>query len=139
MTVLTSNGPPLEKKWKMKRKLFLGWNHTFSAWIWILHVLIFLLKCILFPLHKISKEDISLTFRSSLDWCDLTHMDKIFRSRAYLMQNRAKNTLIQLISPNWHQNSVPKSSILLFRGQIASILCMTIWGLKLLPHLMFLL
>ena len=31
-----------------------------------------------------SKKDITLTFRSLFDWRPLSHMDQIFRSRAYL-------------------------------------------------------
>ena len=48
--------PPLEKKSKnLKIWIFFPKNHTFSTWIWILHVLSFLLRYITWVLVKIFK------------------------------------------------------------------------------------
>ena len=55
-TVLTSKGPPFEKKnSKLNFSIFLVTNHTFSTWIWISYVLSFLLRYITWVLVKIFK------------------------------------------------------------------------------------
>ena len=52
LTVLTPKGPPFGKK---KIKFFVSFpkNHTISTWIWILHVLSFLLRYIISVFLKI--------------------------------------------------------------------------------------
>ena len=47
LTILTPKGPPFGKKIKkIKNFCFFPKNHTISTWIWILHVLSFLLRYI---------------------------------------------------------------------------------------------
>ena len=61
LTISTSKGPPFGKKSKiLKKKIFLGNNHTFSLWICIVHVLSFLLMYITLMYQKILNFDIFL-------------------------------------------------------------------------------
>ena len=59
LTVLTSKGPPFEKKFKNFEKIsFFANNHTFSFWICILHVFSFLLRYVTVIYLKISNFDL---------------------------------------------------------------------------------
>ena len=59
LTILTSKGPPFEKKFKnFKKKYFFANNHTFSFWIWILYVFSFLLRYVTIIYLKISNFDL---------------------------------------------------------------------------------
>ena len=59
LTILTSKGPPFEKKFKnFKKKYFFENNHTFSFWIWILYVFSFLLRYVTIIYLKISNFDL---------------------------------------------------------------------------------
>ena len=58
LTVLTSKGPPFEKKIRnFKNNIFLQKNDIFSLWIYIVHVLSFLLRYITITYMKFSNFD----------------------------------------------------------------------------------
>ena len=63
-TVLTPKGPPFGKKLK-KIKLFVSFpkNHTISTWIWILHVLSFLLRYMMSILLNFFKFSLFLAMK----------------------------------------------------------------------------
>ena len=59
LTILTSKGPPFEKKFKnFPKKFFFANNQTFSFWISILYVFSFLLRYVTIIYLKISNFDL---------------------------------------------------------------------------------
>ena len=73
-TVSTPKGPPFGKKIQKSKNLgFFPKNHTFSTWIWILHVLSFLLRYITSVLLKIFKFSFFLLW--NFHWLPLSFFD----------------------------------------------------------------